>query len=105
MFDAIKSLRYAGLIGGRNMPKDDMSMWNFNPGMAGVVIDVHVIDRPAGNRQIVESLLSLEIGDWNHVDGRDHLAVMVISQERASGKRSWIDIEIAQTGQEIWQLD
>ena len=64
------------------------------PGMAGVEVDVDVVDVAAGRREIVEALVRVQVVDRDHVDGADQLAVVVVGEERPAGSvagstKSW----------------
>ena len=80
-------------------------MRNFDAWVASVEVNIHVVHRPAGSRQVVEIFLGLEIGNRDHVDGRDNLAIMVVGQEWARWERLGVDIELPEAGEKIRQLD
>ena len=75
------------------------------PGMAGIVVDVDMVDIAAGRRQVVEAFVRIEVLDRQHVDGADQLALVVIGEERAGRQRGRVDEELAHAGQEVGQLD
>ena len=93
------------LVGLRNVPQDDMRMGLLDPRMAGVEVDVHMIDLAAGRGEIVEALVLVgEVLDGQHVDRADEPPLAVVGQERAGRQGLGIDIELAEPRQEVGQL-
>jgi hypothetical protein len=57
------SLRDLGFIGRRDMPQYDVDMRLLDARMAGIVVDIDMVDIPAGRGQILEALVRIEILD------------------------------------------
>jgi hypothetical protein len=55
-------LRYSRLIGGGNMPQDDMRMRLLHAGMPGVEIDIDMVDIAAGRGEVLRRPEMLRIG-------------------------------------------
>ncbi len=97
--------RHPRLVGLRDVPQDDMGMGLLDTGVAGVEVDVHMVDLAAGRGEIVEALVLVrEVLDGKHVDRADETPVAVIGQERAGRQGLRIDIELAEPRQEVGQL-
>jgi hypothetical protein len=86
------------------VPEDDVVVRLLHARVAGVVVHVDVVDlRPFGGLEIVERLARLELRDRHHVHRAHEFAVAVVGQERAGGQRRGIDVEHADSGQELGQ--
>ena len=95
---------HARLVGLRHMPEHDVVVRLLDPGVAGIEVHRDVVDLAAGRGEVVELLLSGDVLSRDHVDGADQLAVAVVGQEGAGRERLGINVERAETRQEVGQF-
>src|SRR5207245_2670665 len=73
--------------------------------VARVENDVYVIGALMTDLQVAERLLSVHVLEWDHVDGAHQVALVVVGEKRPRGQRGGIDIQRAETGDEIGKGD
>ena len=83
------------------MPQHDMDVRFFDARVAGIVVDVDMIDIAAGSCNVLEALVRIEVLGRQHVDGADQLAIMIVGKERTGRKGGRVDEELAHSGKEI----
>src|SRR5207253_10954247 len=85
----------------RHVPHDHVVVRLRHARVARVENDVYVIGALTTDLQIAERLLSVHVLEWDHVDGAHQVALVVVGEKRPRGQRGGIDIQRAETGDEI----
>ena len=87
------------------MPQHHVRMGLLDPGMAGVEVDIDMVDLAARRGEIIEALVLVgQVLDREHVDRADECALVVVGEERTGGQGLRVDIELAEPRQEVGQL-
>src|SRR5260370_37525635 len=89
----------------RHMPQNDVVVRLFYTVLAGVVVHIDVDDPAAWRLEVVELLMGLDVLDRDHVDRTDQHAFVIIGEEGPGRQRLRVDVERAEAGDEVGQLD